>query len=84
VATTVHVPKHLLERVDVRAKVLGVSRNRVIVEALEMSLGTNEEWSPELLRMLERPLGPRAAKDLESTMKVVRARRTRRRRAPAL
>jgi hypothetical protein len=63
-ATTVHVPKHLRARVDVRAK--------------------NEEWPTELVRMLEEPMDPKAARELERSMNVVRARRTRGRKAPAL
>jgi metal-responsive CopG/Arc/MetJ family transcriptional regulator len=35
VPTTIHIPDPLLERVDARAKTLGISRNRLILEALE-------------------------------------------------
>jgi len=83
-ATTVHVPADLLSRVDARAKALGVSRNRLIVLALEERLGTRDEWPPELVRMLARPISERAAKELEESMAIVKRRRTRRRRAPVL
>jgi hypothetical protein len=33
VPTTIHIPDVLLERVDTRAKTLGISRNRLILEA---------------------------------------------------
>ena len=44
--TTIHVPEQLLERVDTRAKALGVSRSRFIVGALREALGTDETWPP--------------------------------------
>jgi hypothetical protein len=55
VATTVHIPKKLLEQVDARAKSLGVSRNRLVVEALRDKVGVVEAWPPELLAMLATP-----------------------------
>lgn len=44
-ATSVHIPKPLLEAVDRRARALRVSRNRLIVKALERELAEGEEWS---------------------------------------
>ena len=58
-----------------RAQALGVSRNHFIVEALEQRLGTKDVWPAELVRMLERPISARAAKELERSMAVVRQRR---------
>ena len=84
VPTTIHIPKPLLKRVDARAKALGVSRNRVITEALETTLGDRESWPPELVRMLEEPLGVEASQLLEKSLVAVRKRRTNRRRAPEL
>jgi hypothetical protein len=49
VATTVHIPKPVLERVDERAKALNLSRNRFIVEALERALAEQATWSPGFL-----------------------------------
>ena len=46
----------LLERVDTRAKTLGISRNRLILEALEEKLGVRDEWTPELVQMLAQPV----------------------------
>jgi metal-responsive CopG/Arc/MetJ family transcriptional regulator len=83
-ATTIHVPLRLLERADKRAKALGVSRNRLILDALEASLGTNEAWSPELVGMLARPLSPNTAKELARSLVAVRRLRVSRRRAPTL
>jgi metal-responsive CopG/Arc/MetJ family transcriptional regulator len=83
VPTTIHVPDELLERVDARAKALGLSRNRFIVEALEKSLGVQEGWSPELVRMLTTHTVSRAAaRELEGSMAHVYATRRSKRRPP--
>jgi hypothetical protein len=49
---TVHIPAALLKSVDRRAKALGVSRNRLIVKALERALSDRVEWPPEFLEKL--------------------------------
>jgi predicted transcriptional regulator len=43
-ATSVHIPKALLEAVDRRARALKVSRNRLIVQALERELTAGADW----------------------------------------
>ncbi len=43
--TSVHLPKPLLEAIDRRARVLKISRNRLIVEALEHELAGRSDWS---------------------------------------
>lgn len=50
--TTVHIPPALLKSVDRRAKALGVSRNRLIVRALEEAVSRRPRWSPEFLERL--------------------------------
>jgi predicted transcriptional regulator len=50
--TTVHIPDALLKSVDRRARALGVSRNRLIVRALEQAIGERATWSPEFLERL--------------------------------
>ena len=50
--TTVHIPALLLKSVDRRAKALGVSRNRLIVRALEQAVSQRSRWTPELLERL--------------------------------
>lgn len=50
--TTVHIPAALLKSVDRRAKVLGVSRNRLIVRALERAVTEPAGWAPEFLERL--------------------------------
>ena len=50
--TTVHIPAPLLQSVDRRAKALGVSRNRLIVRALEHAVTDRSHWAPEFLARL--------------------------------
>lgn len=50
--TTVHIPTALLKSVDRRARALGVSRNRLVVQALEQALSERSHWSPEFLERL--------------------------------
>jgi metal-responsive CopG/Arc/MetJ family transcriptional regulator len=50
--TTVHIPAALLKSVDRRAKALGVSRNRLIVRALERAVSERAGWAPEFLEKL--------------------------------
>ena len=44
-ATSVHLPKPLLDAVDRRARALKISRNRLIVKALQRELADTSEWS---------------------------------------
>jgi metal-responsive CopG/Arc/MetJ family transcriptional regulator len=51
--TSVHLPKPLLEAVDRRARALNISRNRLIVKALERELAaSSSEWSSEFFEEL--------------------------------
>ena len=50
--TTVHIPTALLKSVDRRAKALGVSRNRLIIRALEKAVNERSGWAPEFLEQL--------------------------------
>jgi metal-responsive CopG/Arc/MetJ family transcriptional regulator len=50
--TTVHIPAALLKSVDRRAKALGLSRNRLIVRALEQAVSERSGWAPEFLEQL--------------------------------
>ena len=50
--TTVHIPPALLKSVDRRAKALGISRNRLIVRALERAVIEQAAWAPEFLERL--------------------------------
>ncbi len=50
--TTVHIPEPLLKSVDRRAKALGISRNRLVVRALEQAVSVRLGWAPEFLQRL--------------------------------
>jgi hypothetical protein len=52
-ATTVHIPKPVLDAADRRAKALGISRNRLIVRALERELADASAWTPGFFEALE-------------------------------
>lgn len=51
--TSVHIPKPLLAAVDRRARALKISRNRLIVQALEREVKGGSEWSPGFFEQLE-------------------------------
>ena len=50
--TTVHIPDPLLKSVDRRAKALGISRNRLVVRALEQAVSVRSAWPPGFLEHL--------------------------------
>ena len=50
--TSVHIPRHLLEAVDHKARAIGVSRNRLIVHALERALSPSSGWTPGFFETL--------------------------------
>ena len=50
--TTVHIPDPLLKSVDRRAQALGISRNRLVVRALEQAVSVRAGWTPEFLERL--------------------------------
>ncbi|HZR71057.1 MAG TPA: hypothetical protein VFB01_18610 [Burkholderiales bacterium] len=77
-----HIPKPLLAEVDRRARELGVSRNRVIVRALERDLRDRTEWSPRFFDRLATQ-GPRHAAAVDEMLHAIRGARTRKR-APSL
>ena len=49
--TSVHIPKPLLAAVDRKAKELQISRNRLIVQALQREL-EQRDWSPGFFEKL--------------------------------
>ena len=75
-ATTVHVPGPLLAAIDRRARMLKVSRNRLIVRAIERDLAeVGRDWSPGFFESMAR-VDPRDARALERSMREVRAARS--------
>ena len=77
--TSVHIPQALLKQADKRAKALGISRNKLIVRALERELKDRSEWSDGFFERFG-PLDPETAKLFEESMAVVR--KTRRSKVP--
>lgn len=51
-ATIIHIPKPLLEAVDRKARALKISRNRLILRALERELAPGSDWSPGFFERL--------------------------------
>ena len=82
--TTVHIPQPLLARADARAKALGISRNRLIVEALEARLKARDEWPAELVRLLTQPVETSVDKVVDEMTKAIHKQRRSRRKPPAL
>ena len=54
--TSVHIPKPLLLQVDRKARALQISRNRLIVRALEREVTPGSDWSPGFFAKLARPV----------------------------
>ena len=50
--TSVHIPPRILKALDRRAKALGVSRNSLIVKAIERDLGVDQGWPPGFFESL--------------------------------
>ena len=70
-ATTVHIPKPLLAAVDRRARELRVSRNRLIVQALEREVHGGD-WSPGFFQRLRNP-EPGIASAVDEMLAAVRS-----------
>jgi predicted transcriptional regulator len=74
--TTIHVPAPLLTAVDRRAKALRISRNRLIVQALERAVQDRSAWSREFLDRL-RDVDPATIGEVDQLATAVkRARRS--------
>ncbi len=50
--TSVHLPKPLLDAVDRKARALRISRNQLVLRALEREVGEGSDWSPGFLEQL--------------------------------
>ena len=72
--TTIHIPERLLSAVDRRARALGLSRNRLIVRALEREIQEASAWSPGFLDELRR-IEPDTRDAIDEMLAAVRARR---------
>lgn len=70
-ATSVHLPAPLLEAVDRRARALRMSRNQLVVRALERELQAGADWSPGFFERLAEQ-DPDISKDVNALLKAVR------------
>ncbi len=61
----------LLARADVRAKALGISRDRLILEAIEARIQVADQWPAEVVRMLTEPVDPDIAAAADELGEVV-------------
>ena len=73
--TSIHIPKPLLEAVDRKARALKISRNRLIVRALERELTAGGDWSPGFFEQLG-VVTPEAAGAVDELLTSVRQART--------
>lgn len=69
--TSVHIPDQLLRQADKRARALGISRNRLIVQALERELQGGSDWSQEFFSQL-RAIDEDTAEAVEEMKKAIR------------
>ena len=76
--TSVHIPRHLLEAVDRKARALGVSRNGLIGSAVESEMEHSAGWTPGFFDALS-SVSPETASAVEQLRTDVRkARRSKR------
>jgi len=73
--TSVHLPAKLLEAVDKRARALRISRNQLVVRALEREVQGGSEWSPGFFELLA-DITTETRDDVDDLVKHVRAMRT--------
>ena len=72
-ATSIHIPPPLLAAVDRKARALRISRNRLIVHALEHEVA-ERTWSPSFFAKL-RDITPQIARDVDALAAAIRAHR---------
>lgn len=73
-ATSIHVPPGLLQAVDRKARSLRISRNQLIVRALEREVQAGADWSPGFLDRLS-DVDTDTARDVDDLLSTVRAAR---------
>ena len=72
--TSVHIPKPLLVAVDRKARALKISRNRLIVQALEREMTQGSDWSPDFFGQLAKP-EPAVAAAAEEMLRTIQSQR---------
>jgi hypothetical protein len=70
-ATSIHLPQRLLDAVDRKARALRISRNQLMVRALEREISAGADWSTGFLDRLARP-HPGAAEDVDRLLRAIR------------
>ncbi|MFM8535858.1 MAG: YlcI/YnfO family protein [Acidimicrobiia bacterium] len=73
--TTVHIPEKLLTALDTRAKQLGISRNRLVVQAVERELRERDKWPPGFIERL-RKVTPSQKRAVDEMMTAIRNNRS--------
>jgi predicted transcriptional regulator len=73
-ATSIHLPKPLLEAVDRKARSLRLSRNQLIVRALEREIRTGGDWSAGFFERLA-DVEPEMAADVDDLLAAIRGAR---------
>jgi hypothetical protein len=84
VPTTVHLPHPLLARIDDRARALGATRNRFIVDALTRAVNGPTEWPPDFVEALKRPVSRATVEAVDQMERLVESGRRNRREPPEL
>jgi hypothetical protein len=69
--TSVHLPGELLEAVDKRARALKISRNQLVIRALEREVQGGNDWSPGFFEALAQT-SPELGKDVDDLLSHVR------------
>lgn len=73
-ATSIHLPKPLLEAVDRKARSLRMSRNQLIVRALQREVQAGGDWSAGFLERLA-DVDPETVDDVDELLAAIRAAR---------
>ncbi len=71
---SVQIPKSLLDAVDRRARALGITRNRLLVRAIEKEMAQASGWSPGFFHRL-RSVDDATAEAVDEMMVAIRAAR---------
>lgn len=75
-ATSVHLPRALLDAVDRKARALRISRNQLVVRALEHEIDGGADWSPGFFERLS-DVDPNTVAEVDALLEAVqRARRS--------
>jgi predicted transcriptional regulator len=53
--TSIRLPDELIEALDRRAELLGLSRSQLIIRAVEKAIADRSEWSPKFLDAIAAP-----------------------------